>query len=217
MNEKALIDGLVGFLCLLGIITVHEFGHAWVAWKCGDDTARLQGRVTLNPTAHIDLLGTIILPLVAVGLSATGSGLAGLIIGWGKPVPVNVHNLWHRRWGDILVSAAGPVMNILLAILAVGLARLGVLAHSQSVVQGFVRLAELSLFLCFFNLLPIPPLDGSRVVWNLFRLSEELFLRVSQYGVLLIIIAVQAPPIQLFLGVSTNLSFGLMAWAFRFS
>ena len=214
MNEAALIDGLIGFVCLLGIITVHEFGHAWVAWKCGDDTAQAQGRVTLSPAAHIDLLGTIILPLLAVALAASGSGLAGFIIGWGKPVPVNVNNLWHRRWGDILVSAAGPAMNVVLALAAMSVVRLGASAHVPSVEAGFLRLAQLSLFLCFFNLLPIPPLDGSRVVWNLFRLSEEMFLRVTQYGLILILIAVQANPVQQFLGRSTDLSLGLMARAF---
>ena len=214
MNEAALIDGLIGFVCLLGIITVHEFGHAWVAWKCGDDTAQAQGRVTLSPAAHIDLLGTIILPLLAVALAASGSGLAGFIIGWGKPVPVNVNNLWHRRWGDILVSAAGPAMNVVLALAAMSVVRLGASAHVPSVEAGFLRLAQLSLFLCFFNLLPIPPLDGSRVVWNLFRLSEEMFLRVTQYGLILILIAVQANPVQQFLGRSTDFLLGLMARAF---
>src|SRR5436853_144008 len=100
MDLKLLYDGLATFLCTIVIITCHEFGHAWMASRCGDDTARLQGRITLNPLAHIDLLGTIILPLVSLFLSLQGSSIGSLIIGWGKPVPVNISNLRRRRLDD---------------------------------------------------------------------------------------------------------------------
>lgn len=216
MNEAALIDGLIWFVCLLGVITVHEFGHAWVAWKCGDDTARLQGRVTLNPAAHIDPVGTILLPLLMVGLSASGSGLAGFIIGWGKPVPVNVLNLRRRRLDDVLVSAAGPAMNLLLAALAMAVARVAFGFEISPVSEGFQRLAGLSVLLCFFNLLPIPPLDGSRVVWNMFGLSEEWFLRLSQYGFLLVLLAIRLDPVMALLGGASGLSLGLLHWVLRF-
>src|SRR6185436_3393621 len=114
MDQKALFEGLAAFLCTIVIITFHEFGHAWAAWRCGDDTARLQGRVTLNPVAHMDLIGTVVLPLLAVLLRASGSGLAGFIIGWGKPVPVNILRLRRRGLDDMLVAMAGPMMNVLI-------------------------------------------------------------------------------------------------------
>src|SRR6266567_3481071 len=116
MDQKALFDGLVTYVCFIPILTFHEFAHAWVASKCGDDTARLQGRVSLNPLVHIDPIGTVVLPLVAVFLGASGSGLGRFIIGWGKPVPVNIANLRHRRRDDTLVALAGPAINVLLAV-----------------------------------------------------------------------------------------------------
>ncbi len=164
MDSRLVIDGLILYLGLLVLLTFHEFGHAWMAWKCGDDTARLQGRVSLNPMAHIDLVGTVILPLAMIFLSLSGSGLSRFLVGWAKPVPVNFYNLRNPRTDDILVTLAGPWMNLLLAVLIMGLARLGVFAHANSMVEICQSMARLSLMLFFFNLLPIPPLDGSQVV-----------------------------------------------------
>ena len=167
MSERALLEGLKSYVCALVVITLHEFGHAWMAWKRGDDTARLLGRVTLNPIAHIDLLGTVILPLLAIVLSASGSGLGSFIIGWGKPVPVNPSQLKIPRLDDVAVAMAGPAMNVVLAIVVMGIARLGYQMNQEWLVDMGLRLAMISMFLCFFNLLPIPPLDGSHVVKNL--------------------------------------------------
>ena len=220
MNEAAIIDGLIWFVCLLGIITVHEFGHAWMAWKCGDDTARLQGRVTLNPAAHIDPVGTLLLPLLIVFLSAAGSGLAGFIIGWGRPVPVNIFNLRHRRRDDILVSLAGPVMNLILAVVALAVARAAAAAGSSPVADavagGFTRMAGLSVLLCFFNLLPIPPLDGSRVVWNAFRLGDELFLQISQWGFFIVLLAIRTEPVSQYLAFCETGTMGFLMAVMRF-
>src|SRR3974390_3207653 len=128
MDPRSLIDGLIMYLGLLVLLTFHEFGHAWMAWKCGDDTARLQGRVSLNPIAHIDLLGTVILPLLMILLPGAGR----FLIGWAKPVPVNPLNLRNPRVDDILVTLAGPWMNLLLAVVILGLARVGMIAHAKS-------------------------------------------------------------------------------------
>src|ERR1051325_9265295 len=162
MDTNALLHGLVLYLCFIPILTFHEFAHAWVAWKCGDPTARDLGRVTLNPIAHIDAIGTVVLPLLAVTLGAAGSGLASFIIGWGKPVPVNIANLRHRRRDDTLVALAGPAMNVVLAIVVMAIARLALAPGgeaSNKIAEAGVTLATLSLFLCFFNLLPVQPLD----------------------------------------------------------
>src|SRR6266699_4258742 len=114
MDPKSLIDGLLLYLGLLVLLTFHEFGHAWMAWKCGDDTARSQGRVSLNPLVHIDPIGTVLLPLLMIFLSASGSGLIRFLVGWAKPVPVNLHNLRNPRTDDILFTLAGPWKNRLL-------------------------------------------------------------------------------------------------------
>ncbi|MBI2926780.1 MAG: site-2 protease family protein [Verrucomicrobia bacterium] len=191
MDQKALFDGLVMYLCFIPILTFHEWAHAWVAWKCGDDTARLQGRVSLNPIVHIDPIGTIALPLLAVFLGASGSGLGRFIIGWGKPVPVNLYNLRHPRRDDTLVALAGPAMNVVLAFVVLGLGKLGALAGSRIAVEMSVQLAQISLFLCFFNLLPIPPLDGSHVVKNFIGMKDETYWRLCQFGFIAVILVIQ--------------------------
>ena len=191
MDQKALFDGLVMYLCFIPILTFHEWAHAWVAWKCGDDTARLQGRVSLNPIVHIDPIGTVALPLVAVFLGASGSGLSRFIIGWGKPVPVNLYNLRHPRRDDTLVALAGPAMNVVLAFVVLGLGKLGALAGSRLAVEMSVQLAQISLFLCFFNLLPIPPLDGSHVVKNFIGMKDETYWRLCQFGFIAVILVIQ--------------------------
>src|SRR5436189_4534831 len=98
MDPRALVDGLIMYLGLLVLLTFHEFGHAWMAWKCGDDTAHSLGRVSLNPLVHIDPIGTVLIPLLALI-----PGLGGFLIGWAKPVPVNPNNLRNPRLDDILV------------------------------------------------------------------------------------------------------------------
>jgi len=207
-----LVDGLIVYLCFIPILTFHEFAHAWVASKCGDDTARDQGRVSLNPAVHIDPLGTIFLPLLALFLGAADSKLAGFIIGWGKPVPVNLSNLRHPRRDDTLVALAGPFMNVLLAfgilvlvrILAAAMGSLGDGGHWKVLFEMAGRLSVVSLFLCFFNLLPIPPLDGSHVLKNFIGLRDETYWRLCQYGFIAVIIALQFQFIQDLLSVATH-------------
>ncbi|MBM3883008.1 MAG: site-2 protease family protein [Verrucomicrobia bacterium] len=196
MSSQAIINGLLSYLCLLVVLTFHEFAHAWVAWKCGDDTAKEQGRVSLNPVVHMDLLGTVILPLLVVFLSAADSKVAGFIIGWGKPVPVDPRNLRNPRLQDTLISLAGPAMNVLLALALMVVARGFVAAGLDRLVEVPVTMALISLLLCFFNLLPIPPLDGSHVVKNLFDVSDELYYRLARFGFIIVILAIQLPLVR---------------------
>jgi len=205
MNEKALYDGLIWYVCLVIIVTFHEFGHAWTAWKMGDDTAHRQGRVTLNPLAHIDLFGTVFLPLLSVLLAASGSGLAGLIIGWGRPVPVDLSQLKNRRRDDLLITLAGPGMNVVLAVLVLVILRIGGFDYQSEVFKFCLQLATLSMFLCFFNLTPVPPLDGGRVLWSVTGMKEETFYRLSQYGFIIIIVLIN---IRLFSGVLVMFTLG---------
>jgi Zn-dependent protease len=191
MDPRQLINGLILYLGLLVLLTFHEFGHAWMAWKCGDDTAHSQGRVSLNPLVHIDLVGTVVLPLLLIFMAP-----GGFFAGWAKPVPVNPDNLRNPRTDDIMVTLAGPWMNLLLAIAIMGLGRLGVVLHSESMVEVCLDIARLSLLLCFFNLLPIPPLDGSQVVRSLIGMSYETYHQIARYGIFILILVLQVPVVQ---------------------
>jgi Zn-dependent protease len=207
MDWKLVIDGLLLYLGLVGLLTFHEFGHAWMAWKCGDDTARLQGRCSLNPLVHMDLLGTVVLPLVMIFFPGAGR----FLVGWAKPVPVNPRNLRNARLDDILVSLAGPWMNLALAILLMGLARLGLALGSPSLAGLAVSTASLSLMLCFFNLIPIPPLDGSHVLRNLIGMSYETYYQIARYGFIAVIVVLQIPLVRALLGGMTSGSLGIIA------
>jgi len=197
MDPQMLIDGLIQYLGLLLLLTCHEFGHAWMAWRCGDDTARLQGRVSLNPIVHIDPIGTVLMPLLMIFLSMSGSGAARFLVGWAKPVPVNPYNLRNGRVDDILVTLAGPWMNLLLAVIITALCRLSISFNSQSFADLCTDMATMSLLLCFFNLLPIPPLDGSQVVRALSGMSYETYYQMARYGFILVILVLQIPPVKM--------------------
>ncbi|MGA2029318.1 MAG: site-2 protease family protein [Verrucomicrobiota bacterium] len=194
-------DGLIQYLLLVALLTFHEFGHAWTAMKCGDDTARLQGRVSLNPLVHIDLVGTVLLPLMMIFLPF---GASRFMIGWAKPVPVNPYNLRNKNLDDILVTMAGPAMNLILAVALVALARVGLLFHSDVAADMFVRAATLSLLLCFFNLIPIPPLDGSHILRVFTGMSWETYASFARFGFLVIIIVIQISFVREALSFAVN-------------
>ena len=209
MDNQALMDGLVMFLCFIPIVTFHEFAHAWVAWKLGDDTAYRQGRVTLNPQMHIDLIGTVVVPLVAVLF------MGGMLIGWGRSVPVNLSNLKNRARDDTLISLAGPAMNLVLAFFALILMRVFLAWDMQTMAEAMWNIASLSVFLCWFNMLPIPPLDGSHPTRYLLGISEETYAKIAQYGIFILIVALQIRAVQVFLSSMTNGTMAIMekiAW-----
>jgi Zn-dependent protease len=213
MDTGMLSVGLAQYLCVVVVITFHEFGHAWMASRCGDDTARHEGRVTLNPLAHIDPIGTVLLPLVALWLTLGGQGkLAALIIGWGRPVPVNPFNLRHRVRDDILVSMAGPAMNVVLSVLAVIVWRIGAAAGSEPVESSALMMIWVSMFLFFFNLIPVPPLDGSHVMKHAVRMPDETFLAISRFGIFVVIVLMQIPAVQFGLARLTFGSINVLRW-----
>ena len=191
MDFNALADGLIRYISLVILLTFHEYGHAWMASKCGDDTARSMGRCSLNPLVHIDLIGTVLIPMLQIFLPSLG----GILIGWAKPVPVNPNNLRNPKLDDILISMAGPWMNLLLAVLLFGLAKIGLGFEAQAFYKFCMMSAILSLALCFFNLLPIPPLDGSHVVRVLTGMSNETFYQFAQYGFIVLILVLNFTPI----------------------
>jgi Zn-dependent protease len=206
-----LIDGALLWVGLVILLTFHEFGHAWMAMKCGDDTAKEQGRVSLNPLVHMDLLGTVILPLAMIFLSMSGSGLARFLIGWAKPVPVNPYNLRNAKVDDILVTLAGPWMNLILAVGLMGLARVGLAANVEPMVELCLNMAHISLLLCFFNMIPIPPLDGSQVMRVLIGMSYETFANIARWGFLILIVVLQIPLVTGTLRAVTGKSFRILA------
>lgn len=191
MDTNLLVEGLLVYLCFIPVLTFHELAHAWTAWKCGDDTAKNLGRITLNPIAHMELIGTVVLPLLAIFLSVSGSALAGFIIGWGKPVPVNLNNLRNPRRDDTLIALAGPMMNILLALILMGVVKLALKLESGPLLEYGKIFVTINLVLAFFNLIPIPPLDGSHVLWNAMRWSYESFYQAAQFGFLAVILTLQ--------------------------
>ena len=179
---EALPVYLALFAILLASLSVHEAAHAWAADRLGDPTARLLGRLTLNPVAHIDPIGTLLLPALAI---ATGAP----VIGWAKPVPVNLARLARGRRDFVLVAAAGPGSNLVLASLAAlclaafeaPLAELPVLASALGVSL------RLNLLLAVFNMLPFPPLDGGNVLGGLLPARAAAALaQVQPYGMLIL-------------------------------
>jgi Zn-dependent protease len=171
------IPVLIGFAIVIVSLTIHEAAHAWTADKLGDPTARLLGRVSLNPLVHIDPIGTVLLPLI--------SAFSGLpLLGWAKPVPVNISRLRHHRRDFMIVAAAGPISNLLQAVAVAGIFRAIHEPGDTSLLVGILaRAVETNLLLAFFNLLPIPPLDGGNVLAGLVPEGAARVLdQVRQFG-----------------------------------
>ena len=208
MTQQDIVLKIFEFVLLLFSLSLHEAAHAWTASRLGDQTARMLGRVTLNPAKHIDPIGTVLLPLAMLFLGPYGGRF---LIGWARPTPVNTRNFKHFTRDDVLVTLAGPLSNLAIS-LACTIALIA-LAKSSPIAQGLVRgLAfggfdpslmqaapalfpavillymglTLNLFLAFFNLLPLPPLDGSHLIRHLLPTSA---LRIyDQLGILSLIL-----------------------------
>lgn len=201
---------------LIFAVTVHEVAHGWVANKFGDPTAKQLGRLTLNPIKHIDLVGTIIMPLMLLLVS-------GFVFGYAKPVPVDWRNLRNPRRDMALVALAGPVSNLLMAFIWAAVAKAGLWIAPSSpyfsniiVIMGVGGVA-INLTLMVLNLIPIPPLDGSRVVASfLHGRALAWYARIERYGfiILIVLLAVGAlsyvlsPIVQVFWQLIANI-FGL--------
>lgn len=187
-------EALLNLFIAIISFTFHEWGHAKMADRLGDDTPRSQGRVTLNPLVHIDLLGTIILPLLS------SFGLFGRlgIIGWAKPVYTNPNNFKNRTADQAWVTIAGPAMNVFLAFVATVLCALSA-RFLPSLVPLLAQVIQLNVLLIVFNLLPIPPLDGSKFLMYWFGMSEESYIRFSQWGGFLLLLLVNLHPFQVLL------------------
>ncbi len=180
-NQLQLQTALLNVLLLWILTAPHEFAHAWVATRLGDDTPRLDGRVTLYPLAHVDWIGTAILPFVT-------SLLGGGFLGWGKPVRTNPSKLRGGLNGLAIVSLAGPASNVVMAVILALLA-----AATLHVWPAFAQFAahgvSLSLYLAIINMLPVPPLDGSKLLLAA-RVPMAIYAQVAQYGFIILIVIV---------------------------
>ena len=181
------------FVVIVFSSIIHEYFHAWSAFALGDKTAKEAGRLTLNPVPHIDLFGTIIIPLTLLLV-------AGAFIGWAKPVPYNPYNLKNQRWGKTIIALAGPGSNLFIALVIGLLIRFSIFPF---LIVPFTFIAYVNIFLALFNLIPVPPLDGSKLLFSIFPRSEGR-LAGSSIGLL----------IALFIGISF-LPY-LTSWIFLF-
>ncbi len=188
---------VVAIMLLVGL-PVHEFSHALAAYRLGDGTAKLFGRLTLNPIAHFDPVGGTLLALTFIGSAATGTPFG---FGWAKPTPINPLNLEGGRWGEAIVSAAGPLSNLILA--TAGAIPLRYMIANPQLIDQFNIIAvsldyfvQINLLLMIFNFIPIPPLDGSKVMFAFMDRRTEYQIRpiLEQYGFILLIAILFFPP-----------------------
>jgi len=206
---------IIFFVVFLFSLSFHEAAHAWTAERFGDSTARYLGRITLNPIPHIDIFGTIVFPLV--GLIS-----GGMMFGWAKPVPVNTSQMRDRKLGDICTSLAGPTSNAILAVIF--FIFLKIIFHSPLISPSSLGQLEepldlllkvglqLNIVLMVFNLLPIPPLDGSHVLRNfLSGGAADIYDRIIQpYGFLILIALLMSGVLSNILNPILNFVFGLL-------
>ena len=200
MNPEQLIPQLVIYMVVLLLaISAHEAAHAWMSSKFGDDTARLLGRVTLNPIAHTDPIGTLLIPIVGFIFGAMGGGRLPLI-GWGKPTPVNPLRWRNKDLANVMVSIAGILANLLIAIIAFTILKvLLVTGYYHRIPEGLIEpislflefLLTMNISLAVFNLLPFPPLDGSKILETFLPASMQPALEtLERYGYLILMVLI---------------------------
>ena len=162
------INFIFSIIILIFSAVIHEVSHGYVAYMQGDNTAKYAGRLTLNPLKHLELFGSFLLPIMSYFFG-------GFIIGWAKPVPYNPYNLRNQRWGEALVAFAGPGMNIFIALVLGLFLRYGIFIELN---DAFATIIFINLILATFNLVPIPPLDGSKI---LFSILPNNFYEIRQF------------------------------------
>ena len=225
MQPTAFVIAVFEFVLLIFSLSFHECAHAWMASRLGDQTARLQGRVTLNPVYHVDLIGTLLFPAIMIfGPLLGGGALGGYLIGWAKPTPVITRNFKNIKRDDNLVTLAGPVSNLILAFCGfLGLVVIILFTRNvplrqetlSSNIEALATLCQLAILvnlaLFFFNLLPIPPLDGSRILRN--YLPYGALNAFDRMGILsyVLMIFVGGPVVRFFLGPAMGIVYFVLS------
>lgn len=190
---------LLTFVALILCISLHEFGHAWMANRRGDPLPRLQGRVTIDPRAHIDPLGTLLIPGIMILAPAFFGAMPFAIFGWGKPVQISLMNPKTRKQDDIFITLAGPGMNFILALAsAIVLGVLGRILISpdtslQPIAEFFGMFLMLNIVLMIFNLIPFPPLDGSRLMFYAIKMREDTYNKIARNAWWIMLLAINLP------------------------
>ena len=184
---------IILFILLIVCITIHEWAHAWVADKLGDPLPRQQGRVTLDPRSHVDPWGTLVIPLVMIFANPGFS-----IIGWGKPVQVSLPNPQTRKRDDLLITFAGPFSNLTIALVCtIIFALIHRISPLNETVQVLLfQIVSLNAVLFLFNLIPVPPLDGSHFLKHAVKMKEETFFKFSKYGFFVLLVLINIPFFQ---------------------
>lgn len=172
---------ILSVIILIISVVIHEVSHGYAAYKLGDSTAYREGRLSLNPLVHMSWLGSVLIPFLLI---SSGSPV---VFGYAKPVPYNPYNLTNRRWGELIVAVAGPFSNLILALIFGLILRSGIIMNPQ-VVQIFVSIVIVNLALMVFNLVPIPPLDGSKVLYSLFPGKPEIRDFLDRNSLILVLI-----------------------------
>jgi len=176
---------IFSLIVLLCSVVLHEVAHGYVAYRLGDPTAKYEGRLSLNPLKHLDPVGSLFFPLFMLIFTAG----RGPIFGWAKPVPINPYNFTDQKWGQLKVAISGPAMNFLIALVFGLLIRFFALPYF--ILIGFTIIVFLNIFLGIFNLLPIPPLDGSHVLFSLLPEHAWQIKQVfQQYGILILFLVI---------------------------
>ena len=184
------IDFIFQIAILIMSVVIHEVSHGYAALALGDVTAKYAGRLTLNPIKHLDPFGSVILPLLMSMVPG------GIMLAWAKPVPYNPYNLNNKRWGELLVAIAGPLSNIAIAVLIGIVVRVSIMNGLNSPALNLAMITVImNLYLAFFNLIPIPPLDGSKILFGLFPTLTLKYRQLSSLsGMMLIIFVIMLFP-----------------------
>jgi len=182
-----LVELVIVIVIFLFSVVFHEVAHGWVAYALGDPTAKYAKRLTLNPLRHLDPIGSILLPGILILMSLAGA--PGIIFGWAKPVPINPYNFKDQKYGSAKVAVAGPLANISLALIfGLALRFLPIIYSVPGISLIFFYIVQINLILAVFNLLPVPPLDGSHILFTFLpQTAQKLKIFLTQYGFLFII------------------------------
>lgn len=194
---------IFSIIILIMSVVIHEVSHGYAAYLQGDYTAYYEGRLTLNPIRHVDPIGSIIVPIITT--------LGGFPFGWAKPVPFNPYNLKNQRWGELIVAIAGPVSNILVALVFGLIIRFGALSLPSAFISLSILVVLVNLGLAIFNLIPVPPLDGSKVLFSILPFKYQHYrIQLERYSFLLVIVLIMIPQFSTILGMIVTTIFSVI-------